>query len=237
MCREGNCQEHEPIAPEPSKPRSPAPYLVAILFLVYSVYSLTRYSQFLVAGYDLGIFDQAVRAYAHFQPPMVPLKGEDFNLLGDHFYPIVASLAPLYWVWDDARMLLLAQAALVAISAVFVWMMARRRFSSLTSSLMVITYGLGWPIQGLVDFDFHEIAFALPLLAWAINSLDIESDRQLVLACLLLLLVREDMGAIVFMIGCIRFLRRPRWLGTLLAALGAGAFVLTVGGGNPAHRW
>ena len=62
--------------------------------------------------YEYGIFDQAIRDYAHFRAPIVPLKGPGYNLLGDHFHPLIAVLAPLYWIWDDARMLLIAQAAL-----------------------------------------------------------------------------------------------------------------------------
>lgn len=82
--------------------RSAMPWLVVCAFAgVYFLYACTRLGQFVVAGYDLGIFDQAVRHYAHFQTPWVPLKGDHFDLLGDHFHPVLVLLAPLYWVWDD----------------------------------------------------------------------------------------------------------------------------------------
>lgn len=208
--------------------RSPLIYLVLATFAIYALYSLTRSAQLLTAGYDLGIFDQAVRAYSQFRPPLVPLKGDDFNLLGDHFHPILVVLAPLYWIWDDARMLLLAQAALIAASCVFVWRMARRHFGPAIATLLVIGYAIGWPLQGMADFDFHEIAFAVPLLAWAVDALDGRRDRQLLISCVLLLLVREDMGAIVAVIGLIRVFRRPRWVGFAMLAGGALAFALTV---------
>ena len=49
--------------------------LTLATFAIYTLFALERHRQFNTAGYDLGIFDQAVRRYAHFQAPIVPLKG------------------------------------------------------------------------------------------------------------------------------------------------------------------
>jgi len=49
--------------------------IVIIVTLCYSTYALIRHTVFRSAGYDLGIFDQAVRNYAHFHLPYSPLKG------------------------------------------------------------------------------------------------------------------------------------------------------------------
>ncbi len=68
-----------------------------------------------------------MRAYAHFQAPMVPLKGAGYNIFGDHFHPIIAVLAPLYWVWDNVGMLLIAQAVLTAAAIPVVYRFTRRR--------------------------------------------------------------------------------------------------------------
>lgn len=189
-------------------------------YLVYVTYSITRVTQHLAAGYDLGIFDQAVRHYANFQPPIVSLAGPDYNLLGNHFHPIIAALAPLYWIWDDPRMLLIAQSALIAVSVWVVHGYARRHLDRRTADLAAVAYALGWPLQAMADFDFHEVAFAVPLLAVAIDALDRRSDRALLLSCLTLLLVREDMGLIVACIGALRVRRAPRWPAVVLMVVG-----------------
>src|SRR6202012_4740561 len=88
--------------------------LVVVAFTFYLVYSISRYYTYLTAGYDLGIFDQAVRAYSHFRAPVAPLKGPHYNVLGDHFHPIIAVIAPLYWIWDNPCTLLVVQAGLLA---------------------------------------------------------------------------------------------------------------------------
>jgi uncharacterized membrane protein len=211
---------------------------VAAGFVVYAGYALSRHAQYLTAGYDLGIFDQAVRAYSHFQAPIAPLKGIGYSVLGDHFHPILVALVPLYWVWSDPRVLLLAQAALIAISAIPLMRFAERRFGRPSALAVGAAYVFSWPLQGAVDFDFHEIAFAIPLLALIIDACDRRATRTVVLACLGLLLVREDMGAVVAMVGVLLAIRREEtppsgtrfgWLRTE-RALGAallGAGVVT----------
>lgn len=174
----------------------------------YLVHSLGEQAAYLSTGYDLGIFDQAVRAYSHFQAPMVPLKGAGFNIYGDHFHPIIAVLAPFYWLWDNADVLLIAQALLTAASIPIVYRFTRRRAGEAMSVLVAAAYGIGWPIQALIDFDFHEIAFATPLMALTIDALDRRDDRRLALWCALLLLVREDMGIVVALVGVLRLLQR-----------------------------
>lgn len=66
---------------------------------------------------------------------------------------------------------------------------------------MAITLMISWPIQGIVDFDFHEICFALPLVAMALDAIDSGSRRYFIVSAFFLLLVREDMGFVVAMLG------------------------------------
>ncbi|MGV1005796.1 MAG: DUF2079 domain-containing protein [Candidatus Nanopelagicales bacterium] len=205
---------------------SPVVVLTGVTFIVSLAYSWARHALFLTAGYDLGIFDQAVRRYSRFAAPLVPLKGPDFNLLGDHFHPILVLAAPGYWLFDDPRTLLVIQSALVAASVALVYRFARRRMSPNSALAVGGAYALGWPITGLIDYDFHEIAFALPVLAMTIDALDRRADRQLLACSVLLLLIREDMGAVVLVVGIIRMLGRPRWFGATLAAAGIGAFLV-----------
>ena len=210
--------------------RSPGLAIITLLCLAfYLVHALYEQITYRTTGFDLGIFDQAVRAYAHFKAPIVPLKGPGYNVFGDHFHPIIAVLAPLYWIWDNPCMLLIAQAVLIAASIPIVYRFTRRRASHRMSLLISAAYGLGWPVQALIDFDFHEIAFGTPLLALAIDALDRRDDRKLLIWSGLLLLVREDLGAVVFLLALLRVLqrRRPHWPAAALAVGGVVAYLVT----------
>jgi uncharacterized membrane protein len=178
--------------------------LTLLFFGGYAAYSISRYATYLAAGYDLGIFDQAVRAYSHFRAPIVPLKGPGYNVLGDHFHPIIAVIAPLYRVWNSPCMLLLVQSALTAGTIPVVFRFTRRRTGRAVSLVICAAFGIGWAVQAMLDFDFHEIAFALPLAALAIDALDRCDDRQLLIAAGLLLAVREDMGVLLVVLGLLR---------------------------------
>ncbi|WP_346655844.1 DUF2079 domain-containing protein [Streptomyces sp. RFCAC02] len=122
-------EEHGPAAdtgPRTGRPwrdRRPGPradpYLLAGVFCVlYAVVSVSRYVRWESRSWDLGIFEQAVRSYAHLRLPVSDLKGPDFALLGDHFSPVTALIAPFYRVFPSPVTLLIAQAVLFAVAVV-----------------------------------------------------------------------------------------------------------------------
>src|SRR5882724_6918159 len=73
--------------------------LTALIAAIYSEFSLTLLHTFRASSYDLVIFDEAVRSYAHFHPGISIIKGvhngfgPTFSVLGEHFSPILAALA------------------------------------------------------------------------------------------------------------------------------------------------
>lgn len=196
---------------------------------LYLAHSLLRFRNFEARGYDLGIFDQAVRAYSQFQAPVSPIKGEDFHLLGDHFHPIIAVLAPLYWIWDDPRMLNIALVALLVSAAVPVCLVVRGWFSDRVGLLAAAALLLGWPFQAFINWDFHEIAFAVPIIGWVIWCVERRHPWTAVLLSCVLLLVREDMGATCVAIAAVLLLRRCWAPAAVLAVAGTVGLWLAVG--------
>src|SRR4051794_40549277 len=68
----------------PSLPRIPREFaLIGLITLgclaFYLYHAFADQAYYRTTGYDLGIFDQAVRAYSHFKAPMVALKGSGYN--------------------------------------------------------------------------------------------------------------------------------------------------------------
>lgn len=202
---------------------------------LYAFYSCLRLARFRAGAYDLVIFDQAIRSYARFQAPVSMLKGvhngfgPGFSVLGDHWSPALALLAPLYWIHDGPAALLVAQAVLLALSIPFVWAYAFRASSAVTAGRRVaypvaVAYALSWPIAEAVAFDFHEVAFAPLLTAATLERHQAGRRRAAVLAALALLLVKEDMGLLLAGFGLVLLTRRrDRWLGALLVAVGVAA--------------
>jgi uncharacterized membrane protein len=186
--------------------RSQAIALAALVVVVaagYSVYALVRFWAFHSTTYDLVIFDQAVRSYSRLHLPTAIVKGvhngfgAHFTVLGDHFSPILAVLAPLYWIHDGPQTLLVAQSVLLALAVVPLWAYARRRVGTWAAYAVVVVYALAWPVAEAVAFDFHETAFVPVLSMLMVERHDAGRLRQCALAAGGLLLVKEDMGLLV----------------------------------------
>jgi uncharacterized membrane protein len=159
----------------------------------YSAWSIERHDRFATRGFDLGIFDQTIWGYSRFEIVPNTIKRTS-NLLGDHFHPLLMSLAPSYWLWDDVRVLLVDQALLIAIASVPIFLVARARIGVWPAVGLQAAFLLSWPVLAAVSFDFHEVSLAAPLLSW---SLFAAYDRRNVLLWLLFplaLLVREDVA-------------------------------------------
>ncbi|KUJ66741.1 hypothetical protein ACZ90_33990 [Streptomyces albus subsp. albus] len=209
--------------------RRPAldPYWLALgLFAAYTMLSVSRHRRMGTMSWDLGIFEQAIRGYAHLRAPVADLKGPGANILGDHFSPVTALLAPFYRLFPGPVTLLVAQAALFALSVVPVTRIAARLLGRGRGLMIGIAYGFSWGVQRAVDFDFHEICFAVPLLAFALEAVLAERWIRALLWAAPLVLVKEDMGATVAVIGSIVLIRTWRKGDTrvTLAAVGLIGF-------------
>ncbi|MFF8788873.1 DUF2079 domain-containing protein [Streptomyces sp. NPDC015125] len=175
--------------------------VTAAFFALYTLVSVLRNERMLNAGYDLGIFEQAMRAYAHGRAPVVELKGPGFNLLGDHFHPILALMAPLYRLFPSAVTLLVVQAALMALACFPLTHWAHRAVGPVTGLVVGCGLGASWGLVAGVAKDFHEICFAVPLLAFSVTALGQRRWGAAAARALPLLLVKEDLGLTLAAIG------------------------------------
>ena len=238
----------------------PGLLLAAAVMALYTYYSLQQVKHWITPSWDLAIFTQMAQAYSHFSVPIVPIKGPDFNLWGDHFHPILVLLGPVYALLPSPTTLLVVQNALVAFASFAIVRFTQRAFAlaqktegaqktedaqknepaqsvipTLTGLLLGAGFALSFGVQQAIAAQFHEVAFAVPLLAMSLGYLVLasrvsgtERARYLAYACwwsLPIAFVKEDMGITVAAIGLIIFIRTG-WLSTavdiLMPRLSAG---------------
>lgn len=172
------------------------------MFVLYSTLSLLRHNNFQSGAYDLGLFDQSVWQYSQFQVPYNTIK--DRFILGDHLALTLPVLAPLFWIWDDVRMLLLFQAFWVSLSVLPVFLLIRKRgYSSLVALCLSFVYSLFYGIQFMVFFDFHPVAIGVGLIPWLLYFLESKRWKLLWISIILLLLTQENMGLALASLGLI----------------------------------
>ena len=233
--------------------------LTALVAAGYIVFVMAQYDTFRISADDLLIFDQGVRSYAHFHLGISPFIGyhlsfgPDYSLLGNHWSPILAALAPLYWIWNSPITLLVVQAVLFALAIPWIWVFTRRAFgggpkATVAAYLVSIAYAISWPLASALVFQFHEVAFAPVLMAVALERLQAGRLRGALIALGLLLLVKEDMGLFVAGIGAYlavshRIVTRQRLVGLALIVGGvaytwiATDVLIPAFGGRASYYW
>jgi uncharacterized membrane protein len=124
------------------------------------------------------------------------------NYLGDHVQPVLLLLAPLYRHWPDLRLLLIVQAIALSLGALPVYRIARRKLENPLLAMAFSLASLLYPAINFVNrFDFHAIAFTIPLFLFAVESLETGRNRLASVLLLVALICKENAGLTVFALG------------------------------------
>ncbi len=228
-----------------TRPRALLALTVVAFAAGMSALAILQQQAFETGRFDVGNLTQAVWSTAHGRfLEMTDVRGTQFSRLGAHFDPLVALLAPLWWIWPSPDMLLVVQAAGVALGALPVFLLARKHLGGEWSGLgFALVYLLYPPTQWLVVDDFHPVAFATPLLLGAIWFLDEDRLVPFALCAVAACLTKEQVGLVVAMLGIWHaFSSGRRRAGLVIFLAGAAVAVIAIavviphyapGGGSP----
>lgn len=207
-----------------------APCVVGVIVAsMHIVYVAWQWSQFTVTSWDLSIFTQLLDGYARVQPPIVNVKGDGYNLLGDHFHPLLALIAPVYAIAPHAFTLLVVQAVCFAVAAAAFTRTATHSLATVAGGVLLgLAFGFSWGLQYAAEAQFHEIALAVPLITLSLGALLERRDLATVLWAAPLVFVKEDLGLTVAIIGLLVAYRFRKPLGIWLTVWGVGWFAIAV---------
>jgi uncharacterized membrane protein len=208
--------------------------LALISFGTMGAAAVFRHATFRSNALDLGYLDQVVWNTAHGAPFANTIKGDNWpSYLAGHFAPAIALLSPLVWVWDDVRVLLLAQAGALALAGLPVYALFRRYGNWLALAVLAGFYVNPWLHRGNLH-DFHTMLLAAPLISLAVYGAIRHRYALAGVALLVALPVKEDMGLVMALFGLylLLFQRKDAWRwGVLLLVVGlvwVGLAVLVV---------
>ena len=175
---------------------------------------------------------QAVWSTAHGHPLRITdLKGDQISRLAAHVDPILAVFAPLWWIWPSAGLLLVVQAAAIALGALPVFWLARKHLRSDTVALgFAVAYLLLPALQWLTLNEFHPVALATPLLLFAFWFLDEQRLAPFALCAVAACACKEEIPLVVAGFGIWYALSHRRYAaGAGIAALGLAWAGLAIG--------
>jgi uncharacterized membrane protein len=149
-----------------SKGRRTPYILLSLMILAYAIVftaiTLDQYNMFWYGNFDLGIPDQGIWLLSQFKTPYLTTRG--LHLFGDHTSFIHILVAPLYWIWDDVRALLILHTVTLAAGALPVYLIARDRFESNWIPLAFSFCYLLYPAVHYSNLDqgYHYETFMVP---------------------------------------------------------------------------
>lgn len=196
----------------------PVAAAVILYFVRFALLSVQVQDGYGAPGFDMGIFDQGVWLLSRFHAPFVTVMGR--NLFGDHTSFVLLLAVPLYWIWPEAQTLLVLQSLLLALAAVPIYLLARRRLGSVPlATALAVSYLLNPALQNANLEQFHPEAFLVLFIATAIYAA-LEWRRGLLLTSVIgCLLVKEDTALLVVPLAVWVAWRRDRKLGLALVGL------------------
>ncbi len=200
---------------------------------------------------DLGQIAQAVWNSSRGRFVEMTDNGFIATRMTDHVEPILALISPVLWVWDDVRALLLLQAAAVAIGAWPLYELALilldrtlspaarqqiweleplRQMTEPLALALAAAYLLAPQLQSALLTEFHAVPLVVPLVLWALWSVEAQRWRQFTLAVLLVAAVKEETALLAA--GLALWGPWRAWISRLSADPLQGAWRITLLGGT-----
>jgi uncharacterized membrane protein len=188
--------------------RSEIVVILAILgyTLVFSYFTILKFTAFSTYAWDLGIFDQSFWSTAHagkfFFSTVEQFISPSGSFFGTHFSPVLFLVLPFYYVASSPQTLLVSQSLILALGAIPLYFFAKNVLKSKTMAVVFsLVYLIYPPLQGINWFDFHAQAFLPVFFFSAFYFLYKEKWPQYFLFIFLSLAVAENVPITVVFIG------------------------------------
>jgi uncharacterized membrane protein len=202
--------------------------LVGGFTLVLLTLALLRYLTFhagyfdLSTSWDLGQYHQLVWNSLRGRLLEGTFVLDTRTFLGKSFAPILLAFVPLYALWGDPRVLLIVQVLGLSASAFPIYWLARQRVDRPLALVIGCAYLLFPGLANIGLTEFHEIALATPLLAYATFFLLRRHYPGLIVSLGVALLVKEEIALIAIVFGAyILIAQKKSRLGFALVLFGA----------------
>jgi uncharacterized membrane protein len=201
-------------------------FVLAIAFVAAFFWLTARqYGSFRTRAPDVAMFDQAVWNTLHGRFLFSSIKNN--SILAFHFSPLMALLSPLLLIWSDVRILFLAQTVGLAVTGLFLYQIVRLKHPTVAPWFLAAFY-LNPALHEVALHEFRRVTLAAPFLALALYALYVRKRWLMVWGLVLALLLKEDIGLIVLMVGIYLLIFEREWRWGLPLAVGGGIWLIAM---------
>ena len=176
---------------------------VAFLMIAFIAGKVLQHYRMNTHAFDTGIYTNLVWNIAYGNGFYSNIEFR--NHLGEHFSPIILLFTPIYWIWPNAHVLMIAQGLAAGLTFLLLLLLCRNILTGyterqrfwLTAGLLVL-FVMYRPFLSAWCFEFQPITLGMPLVAAAILALHLRSRLWLAVAVAALLTTRESAVLSVF---------------------------------------
>lgn len=213
--------------------------ILVLLIIAYSVtfstLSILRHDAF-ASSFDLANMGQTV--WNSFHGRIFELSGAENTIsrFSIHADLILVLLSPIYLIWENVRMLLIAQSVGIALGAVPVYWLARMvlrqlglSWTKIISLLLTAVYLLNPGLEWTNMYDFHGVSLAMPFLLATFYFAYTKKWGWFAVFAFLSITTKEEISAIIAVLGLIiLFIFKERRIGLLTLLTGLFWFITMV---------
>ncbi|MGC8878038.1 MAG: DUF2079 domain-containing protein, partial [Anaerolineae bacterium] len=198
--------------------------LVVLLILLYtlffSAYSLQRHTALSSYAADLSFIDQPMWNTLHGRFLERTMDARQVSRVAEHLEPIILIIAPIYYLWDDVRAILIIQSIALALGALPVYWIARRALggsrseattqpnsfeASLRRSWLPVIFAIAYlmfpALQAANVADFHADPFIVAPLLFAFWYAVERRYGWMWCWAIIAMLVKENLPTLTFALG------------------------------------
>lgn len=174
--------------------------LMTLYSVYFSAYSIQRHNTFRTNASDLGQVDQALwNTLQGRYLEDTKIDGRQANRMTDHVEPTFALLALSYIFYDGVEAILVAQSILIALGALPIFWIARKKLRSDWLGVAYAAIYLMFPaLQAANLAEVHAVTLAPAPLMFAYHYAGEQKWGRYVLFSLLAMFVKEEIALLVF---------------------------------------
>lgn len=200
---------------------------VAVYAVYFSFHTIQTHYRLGTQSFDLALEDNLVWNAVNGGPlfKMSPFGGPDATHAGNHQTYFAFVIGLIYRFFPGPQTLLIVQAVLMGAAAIPLFYLGRSRLGPWSAAAIAWLYLLYPPLHGAALYDFHYLPLGTVFLWAALAFVEARRPLLMVLSIVLAASVREDVNAMMAVLGLLLIVEGKHVpAGLLFTAIGGLAF-------------